>query len=275
MQGNFFRRIVFISVMVTAPLLGEERADFLVCVHGFMGSPWSMWFLEKDLKKDGWNVVNWGYASREALIQDHGKQLVKELQQLAAKNPNRPIHFVSHSMGGLVLLAALNHPDCPREAKIGRLVAIAPPIRGSIWGQWLNRFSLFRAIAKEFAGKELMTKENFNDMGEYPDSLEKILVIAGSLGFNPFIPGKNDGTLAVTETVLNCPHEHIVIRRGHRMIVFSKKVAELTRNFLSAKLPNDSSSDAHLIKKNSPSTSTLSISSNTKKLIKNSQDLVN
>ena len=196
-----------------------------------MGASWNMDFLAKSLKKDGWDVLVWNYKSRDSLIQEHGIRLVDTIRIIAQQHPGKPIHFVAHSMGGLVLLSALNCPSCPNEAKIGKIVLIAPPLKGSAWGRWLSQFSLARWIAKDFSGRELMTKEEFDDLGRYPSSCKK-MIIAGSLGFNPFISGANDGTVAVAETFLDMPHKRIVIKRGHKTIVFSKKVANSVRNFL-------------------------------------------
>lgn len=190
-------------------------------------------FLERNLRQDHWNVINWGYPSRDDLIENHGAMLVKELEILAKKRPGKPIHFVAHSMGSLVLLAALNHPDVPTEAKIGRVVLIAPPLQGSKWARWASQYTVIRSILKKFAGKELSTKiDYFEVLGNYPGTLEKILVIAGSLGFNPILEGENDGTIAVSETLLKTPHEHVVVKSGHKTIVFSKEVSRLTRAFL-------------------------------------------
>lgn len=207
--------------------------DFVVCIHGIMGGPWCMKFLEKNLKQDGWNVVNWGYPSTDDYIKNHGEILVKQLNILAMEKPNRPIHFVTHSMGSLVLLAALNHPDAPLEAKIGRMVLIAPPLQGSAWARWLGKFAIARRILKNYSGKELMTMHNYLEaFGDYPSSIEKTLVIAGSLGFNPILKEANDGTVAVKETFLLSPHELVIVKSGHKTIFYSKKVSKLTREFL-------------------------------------------
>ncbi len=227
-----FKLLLFLLSILTFPLFSADKDDYVVCIHGFMGAPWNMHFLEKNLRREGWDVVNWKYASRDRFIAEHAEQLVQNLIDLAEVKAGQPIHFVTHSMGALVLLAALNHPLCPQEAKIGKIVLIAPPLKGTHWGRWIGQFSVARWIAKDFSGRELMTKSNFDDLGNYPDSLEGVLVIAGTLGFNPFLEGKNDGTVALHETFLSIPHEHVVINRGHKTIVFSKKVYGLISQFL-------------------------------------------
>lgn len=207
------------------------KNDFLICIHGFLGGSWNMHFLEKSFKKEGWLVINWEYSSRSKSIEDHAESLVKELIKLASEKKGQPIHFVAHSMGSLVLRAALNNPLCPEEAKQGKAVLMAPPNQGACWGRYLGQFALAKKIAKELAGRQLMTEKDFKHLGDFPPS-KKVYVIAGNLGFNPFIPGENDGVVAVSETFLNSPHEHIVIKRGHNSIVFSRKAYALAKAFL-------------------------------------------
>jgi pimeloyl-ACP methyl ester carboxylesterase len=197
-----------------------------------MGAPWNMHFLAKNIRRDGWHVVNWKYPSREAFISEHAEQLVKDLIHLSHSNPGKPIHFVTHSMGGLVLLSALNHPNCPNEGKTGKVVLIAPPIKGSSWGRWAGQFSAIKSIVKNFSGQELITETNFEHFGNFPDSLEKILVISGNFGMNPLLSEPNDGTLAISETRPSTPHEHLIVKSGHKSIIFSKQVCRSTLHFL-------------------------------------------
>ncbi len=234
------KKLIFFLCLSSCSLF-SEKSNSVVCIHGFMGGAWCMSFLEKNLKKDGYNVVNWEYPSRDYYIKDHSKNLVKELNYLAKKSPNKPIYFVTHSMGGLVLLSALNDPNCPKEAKIGKVVLITPPLRGSSYARWLGKFSVARWLLKDFSGKEFMTKQDFNDLGNYPRSLEKILVIAGSLGINPLLNKENDGTISIDETILQIPHERVVVKREHNTIVFSKKVSEIIRSFFNKKSESISS----------------------------------
>lgn len=204
--------------------------DQVVCIHGFMGGKWTMSFLKKNLKKDGWDVVNYKYKSRDDTIEGHANQLCQTLSKL--KKSGEPIHFVTHSMGGLVLKATLNHPECPEEAKIGRVVLIAPPLKGAMWARYLSQYAVVRKIAKPFAGKELLTAMDFDHLGPFPDTLEKMLVIAGTFNINPIIPGASDGTVAVEETRPDCQSEHITMPAQHVQITFSKKVCGKVRKFL-------------------------------------------
>ena len=224
------KKLIMLS-LTFASVFSAEKDETVVCIHGFMGGQWSMRYIEKKLTRDGWDVVNWEYPSRQAFIRDHASHLVEELQSVVKQKPGKPVNFVVHSMGSLVLLSALNMPNCPEEAKQGEIVLITPPLQGASYGRWLNQFSLARSVAKDFSGAELLTKENFKDLGEYPQTIQRILVIAGSLGFNPVIRGQNDGTVAVDETQMSRPHERVVIRRGHKTIVFSPRVYKIISSF--------------------------------------------
>jgi len=102
-------------------------------------------------------VHNWAHNGKQSSIEDHAvrladftqpvcgslssqETLVKDLRQIAAKNPNTPIHFCAHSLGGVILRAALNHPHCPPEATKGRAVLVASPQQGSSFASWASRY---------------------------------------------------------------------------------------------------------------------------------------
>lgn len=229
-----FKKIIFFLVF-TSSILATQKDESVVCIHGFMGAKWNMGFLQKNLKEDGWEVFIWDYPSRDKIIEDHGKDLVKYLKTLAKQKPGKAIHFVTHSMGSLVLLTALNNKDCPIEAKTGRVVLIAPPINGSSFGRYLSKFTLARWIAKDYSGNQLMSSSNFEYLGNFPQSLQDILIISGTLGFNPVLKEKNDGTVALKETCIKNHHKHCFVNREHTTIIFSKKVCRFVKSFLNQK----------------------------------------
>lgn len=219
-------------LLLTSFASSIEAKESLVCIHGILGAPWNLHLYAKNFSRQGFEVTNWGYPSREKNIEDHGADLARQLKKMAQDNPGKPIHFLGHSMGCLVIRSALNHPDCPKEAKIGRAVLLAPPNKGAQYAQFLNKFFIPRWIAQNYAGKQLFTKKNFDYLGQFPDTMEKVLVIAGTLGINPFIDGDNDGSVGVEETRLNTPHKHVTIKRGHQSITFSKDVFGIALDFL-------------------------------------------
>lgn len=207
------------------------KEDSLVCIHGFLGAKWNMLYIAASFASEGWDVTNWGYHSREKTIEAHSEDLIRELQSIAAERPYKPIHFIAHSLGSLILRAAINHPNCPEEAKMGKAVLLAPPNRGACWGRFLEQFAFARKIAKDAAGRQLMTERDFEHLGHFPPMMQ-ILVIAGRSNFNPFIFDENDGTVTIDETHLSTPHEHVVIKSEHSAMIFNKKAINLAKQFL-------------------------------------------
>lgn len=221
---SFF--LIYTLHLTAAPLKNEP----LITIHGFFGAPWTMLYYANGFYHEGMLVTNWGYPSTEKTIESHGADLVKQLQQIANAKPFHPIYFVTHSMGGLVLRSAINHPDCPLEAKMGKAVLLAPPNQGACWGRFLDQFAFARNIAKDKAGRELMTQQNFEHLGSFPQSME-VLVVAGNYGFNPLLIDDNDGTVTVEETYLKTPHEHVVICTTHKGILINKEALALAKDF--------------------------------------------
>lgn len=208
-----------------------QKKRSAVLVHGFFRTKLNMYFIAKSLKKDNFEVFNWRYKSRDKYINEHAEDLVKELIEISKKRPNEPINFVTHSMGGLVLRNAINHKSCPKEAKIGKVVLIAAPNKGSIVAQKLGNSKFMRFLFKDKAGSELMGKTNFDDLGAFPSDMD-ILQIVGTLGVNPWINGRNDGKVAVSETKLNTPYKQIDMKASHSWICYSPKVIKALKDFL-------------------------------------------
>lgn len=211
--------------------LSLQAADHLFCLHGFLRTPRAMRRIERTMQREGWHVTNWGYPSRAKTIHEHADDLLCDLTTHAHDYPGEPINFATHSMGGLIVRVALSHPDCPAEAKQGRIVMIAPPNRGSQFGRALTAFPVIKRVVGKKAGKQLLHAESFLPLGHLPDSVD-VLVVAGTLGVNPFLREANDGKVSLSETRLDTPHRHVTVRAGHSWISSSKATIAHVRDFL-------------------------------------------
>lgn len=220
----------FIVAVILVCCFTLNASQQLVCIHGILGSPWNLFYYEHTFKNSGWNVTNWGYPSLEKNIEEHAADLVTSLNAIAMDKPGYPINFLCHSMGGLVLRSAMNHPDCPMEAKIGKAVLLATPNQGASWGRFLEQFFLVKKIAKNKSALQLMTEANFDHLGQFPSSIE-VMVIAGNFSLNPLINGDNDGLVSVDETVLHTPHKHVVLFVTHEGILISKHALDHVQLF--------------------------------------------
>ena len=188
--------------------------------------------LRLSLKKEGYSVVNWSYPSKKKKIEEHGEALVQKLQTIAKKQPKQPINFITHSMGGLVVRSALNHPGCPKEATMGRAVLIAPPNKGSLFARSLYKHRIIRWVLGDKAGRQLMLTpfNGFDRLGSFPPEMP-VMVIAGTMGYNSKLGRDNDGKVALEETLLKTPHQQTTIFAGHCWICYSPKVINQVKAF--------------------------------------------
>ena len=109
---------------------GAPESETVVLLHGLARGPLSMWLLAHALGRAGYDVINLGYPSRR---QDLAGLTALVRARLATRAPapgrSATLHGVGHSLGGLVLLAALRDPPPPWQAR--RLVTLGSPHRGA------------------------------------------------------------------------------------------------------------------------------------------------
>jgi triacylglycerol lipase len=209
---------------VAATALADE---VVVLLHGIANVPLSMRYLEERLEKEGFKVFNLGYPSTVMPI-GQAADMVRE--KVLALGPEVTVHFVAHSMGNIVVRSMLRE----KLPNLGKIVMIAPPNQGSLAAEWLEDLDLYQWIFGP-AGQELSAdrKGFFQSLPIPPCPFG---IIAGGLGteegFNPFLPGDDDGTLMVKETRLAGAADFILIKSTHTMILFNPETAEQVVYFL-------------------------------------------
>jgi triacylglycerol lipase len=204
----------------------------LVLVHGLGRTRRSMAPIAHEGEARGYQVVNHGYRSTRASIEEHAAGLGDAVQILGGDGP---IHFVTHSLGGIIVRAMLADPAA-RPARLGRVVMISPPNRGSELVDALGAYRLYR-IALGTSGEAL---------GTTPDSLPNRLgpvafelgVITGDRSLNPLfsrlIPGPSDGKVSVERARIDGMSDFLVVRRSHSFIMRAPEVIEGVFRFLEA-----------------------------------------
>lgn len=225
------RKYILLILFLTQTLVvtGQES---VVCLHGFFRSYRCMLPLANRLRDEGLNVFLWDYPSRVKTIEEHADSLVEVLNAIAKENPGEPIHFVTHSLGGIIVRAAMNHPNCPPEAKVGKAVLLAPPNQGAGLARTFRGCPLIQWIFGKKAGQQLLTytPQDMHKIGQFPETKE-VMVIAGKKG-NRFFKMPNDGKVTVDETRLNSPHSHHTLHVSHSWIMTSRESMTLTQSFL-------------------------------------------
>lgn len=229
------KKAILFCVIAFQFITFEARGATVVGLHGLLGNSNSMKQVKKSLVENDCRltVCLWNYPSREKFIAEHACDLVCFLKKIAENCPGEPIHFVTHSVGALVVRAALNRADCPDEAKIGRAVLLAPPNRGSRMGRFFRNFAPVAFLMGSGSGWELLnySPEQINCFGDFPPTMQ-VLVLAGTCGGTIGFTMPNDGYVAVDETRLNTPFYYRSFHVTHGELLNSRRVLCCLRNFI-------------------------------------------
>jgi pimeloyl-ACP methyl ester carboxylesterase len=205
--------------------------DGVVLLHGISRTARSFRKMELALQRAGYATLNLDYASRrkplEALTED-----IHPAIELFAGGVTGSVHFVCHSMGGLLARAYLAKH---KLARLGRVVMLGTPNGGSEIADRLQNLKAYRAFFGP-AGQQLGTKRDAAMVALLPAIDYPIGIIAGNRSIYPIssigLPRPHDGRVSVINTRLDGMADHIVIRTSHPWLVRNGEAIAQTIAFL-------------------------------------------
>ena len=126
-------------------------ADSVILLHGLARTEKSMGRLRRALERHGYHVINVGYDSRKSNIATLAEAAIAPALEACAEGVR--VHFVTHSMGGILLRQFLRHHTIQN---LGSVVMLGPPNKGSEVVDRLREVPGFRLLHGD-AGLELGT----------------------------------------------------------------------------------------------------------------------
>lgn len=220
-------------MIAALPLLPCPAAasEDVILLHGLNRSTASMETLANALTRAGYRVWNIDYPSRSAPIEQLGETTVGDAVRKCEEAGATNIHFVTHSLGGLVVRSYLARHKPPT---LGRVVMLAPPNQGSELADRFGKWGPFRWICGP-AVEEMKTDDQSFCRKLGPADFD-LGVIAGNRSVyflaSRFIPGPDDGKVSVERTKLEGMADHIVIPATHPFIMDNRRAIKLTIHFL-------------------------------------------
>ena len=205
-------------------------ADCVVLLHGLARTSGAMKKLIPPFENEGHQVINVDYPSRKKTVEQLAPLAVNELG-FSKCDPASSIHFVTHSLGGILVRYYLAHNDVP---KLGRVVMMGPPNQGSQVVDKLRDVPGFKVVNGK-AGLQLGT-----DAESIPKNLGAVEfdlgVIAGNRTVNlllsRLLPDPDDGKVSVESTMVEGMVDHITLPVTHTFMMKSKSVIEQAVHFI-------------------------------------------
>jgi pimeloyl-ACP methyl ester carboxylesterase len=206
------------------------KASGVVLLHGLGSNRATMAFIDRALVRAEYKTLRLSYPSRRLKLADLADGLAPNISTFA-ETLDGPLHFVTHSLGGLVVRSLLDR-HLPKV--MGRVVMLGPPNGGSELADLVMQLRLGGVLLGK-VGDDLSTRR-----GErvQPQTLPYELgIIAGNRPIDPLFPRliiklPNDGKVSVAATKLAGMKDHLTLPVSHTLMIVSPKVMRQVVGFL-------------------------------------------
>jgi pimeloyl-ACP methyl ester carboxylesterase len=200
----------------------------VILIHGIGRSSKSFYRMAAVLRDAGYQVFGFEYPSTRIEIPASAEYLHQVIDSLEGIHE---VNFVVHSMGGLVVRAYLAEHHDPR---IKRMVMLGTPNQGARMAALLEKNALFRTLYGP-AGQQLVDDPN-GLIANLPTPDFEFAIVAGvrgnEEGYNPLIPGDDDGTVSLDSTLLPGAADFLTVQAMHSFLMNHSQVITATEHFL-------------------------------------------
>ncbi|NQX02839.1 alpha/beta fold hydrolase [bacterium] len=200
----------------------------VVLLHGLWRGWRAMQPLARALGREGFSTLNLPYPSASRSIDELVTHIRRQVEAIAAE---QPVHFITHSLGG-ILVRILLAETVPWTT--GRVVMLAPPSGGSEIIDWSKNHPLLRRLLGP-AGCALGSDGVPPNLPPLPPGLEAA-VIMGDLCvlpvFRKLLDADNDGIVSATKGRVAGLRGFSVIHADHTFIQTHPEAIRLSLHFL-------------------------------------------
>ena len=193
-----------------------------------------MRLIERYLDAHDYEVLNVGYPSRSAPISALAARVADEIRDWHA---DVPLDFVTHSLGGILLRAAVDAGALPL-ARVQRAVMLGPPNTGSELADLLPHIPLVGRLYRVMTGPAGVQLDT-SAMGvpaQLPPVPFQVGIIAGTRSWNPLFSAilgePNDGKVRIERTRVAGMHDFIEVPYWHPLLMTPTQVHEQILHFL-------------------------------------------
>jgi len=214
------------TIDISSPV---EVNECVILLHGLARTDSSLKKIESVLKGKGYHTVNYNYPSTKHRIDKlAGDTINNALSQCPVGSK---IHFVTHSMGGILVRQYLSANSIQN---LGRVIMLGPPNQGSQVVDTLNKVPGFKLINGP-AGMQLGTGEMSVPKRLGAAKID-VGIIAGTRSINLFLsmmlPTPDDGKVSVESTKLEGMSDHIALPVTHPFMMKNDRVISQVVNYL-------------------------------------------
>lgn len=210
----------------------EGPGDTVVIIHGLRW--WTMGGMDSMARRfhnAGYRVVLVRYPSRKLTCDDIENGFVAKSVQAANTNRNQPIHFVAHSLGAVITHCYLQNNPPPN---LGRVVFLGTPHHGTELADLIaERMPRSVRIIGPAAAKLVTTSDKLGTLRPPKFPLGVIMGDRGNYLFlSAFIPGPDDGVVAVSSGQIKGAADTLVLHEGHVEMIRSPEVFAQCKRFI-------------------------------------------
>lgn len=200
----------------------------MVLLHGLWRGWRAMEPLARALKQGGFSTLSIPYPSARLPVD----VLVRRVRQEVEKIPgDEPVHFITHSLGGILLRALLVN-EVPWQT--GRIVMLAPPNAGSEIIDWASRHPLLKRCIGP-AGGVLGSDGLPSQLPALPGGVEAAVIMGNRSSlpiFRKLLSRENDGIVSAEKGRIDGLRGFTIIPADHTFIQMHPQTIRLSLYFL-------------------------------------------